>query len=152
MDPTVVAFVTSVASGMLANFATGAVKRFFDTAISLKPSLAQDIEAATSSQDVERIFQEAVGVIDANAGKGEIEVDSSILTALRGIRFDHAQGQVIIAGSVVQAPVLVTGGQRGATGQTLIGGNTSLKSDGTKIDVGKKASIKIKGDAQIKQT
>ena len=151
MDP-ITAFATSVASGMLANFGTEAVKRLLQVAVQLKPSLKTEIESATTSQDIERIFSEAVGVIDANAGTGAIDIDGALLEAIRGARFDHANGTVDIANSTVKAPVLVTGGSDGTTGQTTIGGNTSLKSQGTEIRIGKGASIKISGNASIKQT
>jgi len=152
MDP-VTAFVTSVAAGMLANFATDSIKALFRTAVDLQPSLAQNMQAVASTQDIEQIFREAVGVIDAQAGTGAISVDGTLLTALRGIRFDHAHGTVRIGDATVKAPVLVTGGQAGATGTTTVEGNTRLKSQGTQIDVGGKgAQIKITGNAQIKQT
>jgi hypothetical protein len=151
MDP-VTLFATSVAGSMLANFGTAAVERFFRKAAELKPSLKAEIQSAQTSQDLERIFSEAVGVIDANAGTGSVDIDGALLEAIRGARFDHAHGTVDIANSRVSAPVLVTGGGIGATGQTLVGGNTSLKSQGTEIKVGKGASIKITGNASIKQT
>lgn len=151
MDP-ITAFVSSIAAGMLTNFGTSAVEKLFRTAVKLKPSLESKIAEARSSVDIEQIFQDAIGVIDANAGDGSIDIDSALLSAVRGARFDHAQGIVQIANSIVEAPVLVTGGGIGATGQTTIGGNTSLKSQGTEIKVGKGASIKMTGGASIKQT
>ena len=151
MDPVTV-FATSVVAGILANFSTDAIKTLFQAAVRLKPSLSQNMQAVATTQDVERIFREAVGVIDAQAGSGDIEVDGALLTALRGIRFNHAQGTVRIENTTVTAPVLVTGGQAGARGTTTVEGNTRLKSKGTQIDVGKGAQIKITGNAQIKQT
>lgn len=148
----ITSFLTGIASGVATNFATDAIKQFFSAAVELNPGIADEMEAATSNQDVERIFNESIGVIDAHAGDGSIDVDGSLLTALRGIRFDHAQGLVYIGNSVVQAPVLETGGGSGATGQTTVGGNTNLKSQGTEIRVGKGAAIKITGNAKIKQT
>ena len=152
MDPIVTNFISNVASGLFVNFATDAVKQLFAAAIDLKPALSDEINSAQTNQDVERIFHEAVGVIDANASTGSISVDGSLLDALRGIRFDHARGKVTIGNSVISAPVLVTGGSAGATGQTVVGGNTRLKSQGTEIKVGKGAGIKMTGGASIKQT
>ena len=152
MDPVVSAFVASYAAGILANFSVDAVKAFFSAAVRWEPSLSKKMEAATTLQDVEQIFKVAVGVIDAQAGSGKIEVDSTLLTAIRGIRFSHGQGTVRIGNTTVSAPVLVTGGQPGATGTTTIDGNTRLKSKGTQINVGGEAQIKITGDASITQT
>jgi len=76
----------------------------------------------------------------------------TLLTAMRGIRFNHAQGTVRIGNTKVSAPVLVTGGQPGATGTTTIDGNIRLKTKGTQINVGGNAQIKITGDANITQT
>lgn len=152
MDPITTAMVTGIASGMLANFSTDAVKQFFSAAFSAKPELEAKLKSANSSVDIEAIFREAVRVIDACAANGEITVDGGLLEALRGIRFDHAHGKVSIAGAIVSAQVLVTGGVGGATGQTVIGGNTVLKSSGTSINVGSGCSITMTGGASIKQT
>jgi hypothetical protein len=137
---------------MLANFTTDSIKALFRTAVNLQPAIAEKMRTATSTQDVEQIFREAVGVIDAQAGTGAISIDGALLAALRGIRFDHAHGTVSIGNTTVKAPVFVTGGQAGATGTTTVEGNTRLKSQGTQIDVGKGAQIKLTGNAQIKQT
>ncbi len=148
----VATFITGVAGGILANFATEKIKALFETAARLKPTLAQDMQAVSTTHDIERIFREAVGVIDAHAGTGTIKVDGALLSALRGIRFDHAAGTIRIGDATVEAPVLVTGGQPGATGKTNIDENTRLKSAGTEIDVGKGAKIEITGNAKIEQT
>lgn len=151
MDPITV-FASSIAASMLANFGTKAVEKLFRTAVNYKPELQGAISTASTSYDIENIFKEAIGIINAHAGTGSIDIDQALLSAIRGARFDHAQGKVNIANSVVKAPVLITGGSMGATGQTIIGGNTSLKSRGTEIKVGGGASIKISGNASIKQS
>lgn len=150
IDP-ITLFVTNIASGVLANYAADSIKNLFRAAVDLNPALEGEMASASSSQDIQRIFQGAAGILDANAGSGAIDIDSSLLTAIRGARFDHAHGTINISNSTVQAPVLVTGGSAGATGQTVIGGNTSLKSQGTEIKIGTGASIKISGNASIKQ-
>lgn len=71
------------------------------------------------------------------------------MDALRGIRFDHENGIVIIQGSTLKAPKLQTGGT--GRGETNISGS-NLKSQGTEIKIGKNAKIVIKGNAQIKQS
>lgn len=152
MDAATAAALTNIACGVLANFSTEAVKSFFGKAIGLKPSLAQTIQQARTSKDIELVFKEAVGVIDASAGTGSINIDRALLEAIRGIRFDHEHGVVHISGSTIKAPVLVTGGGVTATGQTTIGGNTMLKSGGTSISVGSGCSIVITGGAKIIQS
>ena len=151
MDP-VTAFVTNVAANIVAGFATDKVKSLFQTAARLHPPLAEDMQGASTTQDVERIFRDLVGVIDAHAGTGAIKMDGALLSALREIRFDHAGGRIHIGNTTIQAPVLVTGGRAGATGETIIDGKTKLKSAGTEIDVGQGAQIKAIGNAQIEQT
>jgi hypothetical protein len=39
--------------------------------------MSQKMQAATTLQDIEQIFRDAVGVIDAQAGSGEIEIDEA---------------------------------------------------------------------------
>ena len=152
MDPITLSIIKGIFSGICANLSTDAVKHFFTSAIAVKPELEDQIKAAKTSADVEAIFKEAVGVIDAYAGQGSITIDGGLLEAMRGIRFDHAHGTVNIAGSTIKSKVLVTGGSAGSTGQTVIGGNTSMKSDGTSIELGEGCSIKMGGGSSITQT
>ncbi|MGV1017822.1 MAG: hypothetical protein ACOYBW_10660 [Fluviibacter phosphoraccumulans] len=152
MDAATTAVLINITCGVLANFSTDAIKAFFSKAIGLKPALEQAILEAKTSADIESIFKEALGVIDASAGSGAIEVDGALIEAIRGIRFDHEHGLVHISGSTVQAPVLVTGGGVAATGKTTIGANTVLKSKGTSIDVGNGCSIVMSGNAKITQS
>jgi len=151
MDPITAQVIISLTTSYFAQFTAPIVEKFFGTAFKLKPDLENRLRSAQTTEDIEHIFHEAVGVIDANAGIGSIGVDSALLKAIRSIRFDHASGLVTILGSTISAPVLVTGGGVGAKGQTNISG-TELESKGTSIKVDKNASIKIKGNAQIKQT
>ena len=106
----------------------------------------------SNSKDVELVFKEAIGVIDANADKGNITVDGGLLEALRGIRFDHAHGTVNISNTEVKSEVLVTGGSASSTGTTTIKDNTILKTKGTSISVGNGCSITMTGGATITQT
>ncbi len=152
MDPITTSIVTGIASGILANFSTDAVKHLFGTVFSIQPELEDKLKAVKTSVDIETIFHEAVGVIDAHADHGSINIDGGLLEALRGIRFDHAHGIVNIAGATLKSQVLVTGGSADSTGQTTIGGNTQLNSQGTSIQVGEGCSIVMTGGASIKQT
>jgi hypothetical protein len=151
MDPIITQIITSLATSYFAQFTAPIVEKFFRTAFKLKPDLENRLRSVQTTKDIEHIFREAVGVIDAHAGVGSIEVDSTLLEAIRGIRFNHANGLVTISGSTISAPVLVTGGGVGAKGQTNISG-TELTSKGTSIKVGKNASIKITGNAKIIQS
>ena len=53
MEPITTAIVTGIASGILANFSTDAVKHFFGTVFSIQPELENRLIAATSSVDIE---------------------------------------------------------------------------------------------------
>ncbi len=152
MDPVTLSIITGIASGILANFSTDAVKHLFVSAIAVNPELEDKIKGAKTSADIELIFQEAVGVIDAYADKGNITIDGGLLEALRGIRFDHAHGTVNISGATLASTILVSGGDSGSTGKTVIGDNTSMKSQGTSINVGNSCSITMTGGASITQT
>ena len=151
MDPQTLGIVTSIAGSYFVRFSSKAFESLFEKVFQRKPELATNLQAAQSTQDIEAVFQEAVGVIDAQAGEGTIEVDGALLDAIRGIRFDHQAGLVVIADSTISAPVLVTGGGADATGQTDVTGDFELKSAGTSIK-GKNAAIIITGNANIKQT
>ncbi len=125
------------------------VINLFKRAFQNNPKLENDLKAAKTPADFERIFQEAIGVIDALAGSGSIEIDNNSLEALRGIRFNHQNGKVAIVSSTLSAPLLQTGGT--GSGQTEII-DSILKSQGTKITVPKCGKIKISGDSQIFQS
>jgi len=138
-----------LAAGYFVNFTTPVVQNFFATAFKLKPSLENDLKNAKSTVDFERVFKEAVGVIDAKVGTGSISVDNGLLTAVKGIRFEHDNGVVSINGSTLNAMILHTGGS--GTGKTTIT-NSKMKSQGTEIQVGQGANIIITGNASIKQS
>ena len=144
-------FLASVAVSYFTAYSRPAIEKLFRTAFNLKPEIEKQADEATSSQDVEALFQEVVGVIDAHASRGTIDIDKVLLSALRRIRFDHEAGSVTISGSTLSAPVLVTGGGKIATGKRTIRDNTTLKSAGTQIDIGQGASIEMTGGAQIIQ-
>jgi len=151
MDPITLGFINNVAAGYFVNFSQAVVRRFFELAIARRPALREEISRVLTNEDIERIFREAVGVIDAAAGRGSLDVDSSFLSAVRGIRFDHQHGQVSIQGSTINAPVLKTGGSGSSTGKTIMS-DAVLTSKGTSIHIGKGASIVMTGGASITQT
>ena len=131
-------------------YSQAAIEKLFETAFRLKPTLRNRANAVQTTTDIEAIFREAVGVIDAAAGSGSIEVDKALLTALRGIQFDHQAGMVLIEGSMLEAPFLVTGGGAGATGKTKIKGS-NLKSEHTEIKMNDASSITMTGGSRIIQ-
>jgi len=148
-------FIAAVAAHLAVDSAKEALARAFAYVAKKRPDLAGAAAKADASGDaeaIERIFREAVGVIRAAAGTGELAINSSVVTALNGIRFDHQRGRVSIGNAVISSKVLVTGGSRGATGETVIHGNTALRSQGTAIQVGRGGAIVMTGNASIKQT
>lgn len=149
MDPTTSQILLSLATNYFTSFTAPTIQNFFQKVFQIKPTLEEQLKNAKNNEDFEKVFRDAVGVIDAQAGIGTLEVDKTLLEALRGIRFDHQNGFITIAGSRIHAPMLRTGGT--GSGQTEII-NSVLKSRGTQINVGKGASIKITGNARIDQS
>jgi hypothetical protein len=151
MDPITANIIANLATNYFTAFTAPVVGRFFTEVFRKNPALEEELQRAKTHQDFERVFREAVGVIDAAAATGEINIDSTFLSALRGIRFDHQNGTVTILGSKISAPILQMGGSFGASGVTHISGST-LKSQGAEIRVGQGASIRISGGASIRQS
>jgi hypothetical protein len=148
-------FFIAIAAHLTADISKEGIKRAFAYVASRRPDLASAARAAEASgnlRDIERVFTEAVGVILADANSGSIKLDAATLQALNGIKFDHQHGEVHIRGSRISSKVLVTGGGAGATGKTVISENTSLRSQGTSIEIGSGCSIVMTGSASIKQT
>jgi hypothetical protein len=152
MDPITISILTSLAVNYFSGYTQSAVNELFDAAFKLDPQLEPKLQAAGTSKQLQEVLSGVSGVLEANANTGSIAVDGALLEAIRRIHFDHQHGTVTIGNSTVSSAVVVTGGSTGATGQTIIGGNTFLKSQGTSIEVGRGASIKISGGANIKQT
>lgn len=151
MDPITSNIIMSFCTSFLANYSTDAVKNFFGKAIELKPELEQKVQLAKNLQDVEAIFDEATGVINAYAGDGALNIDGGLLEALRGIRFDHARGIVTIDNTAVSAPVIQYGGRTNSSGQTTIT-NTHSTTGGTSIKVSGGSKIIISGNSKIIQS
>ncbi|QGQ44770.1 hypothetical protein [Metabacillus sediminilitoris] len=152
LDPTVM----SLLSNYFTTFTAPTIEKVFKRVFKVNPDLQMRLENATTTQEIESIFQEAVGVIDVNASDGSVSVQGGLeekllIEALKGIRFDHSHGQVTIENTTLQAPVLRTGGSNAATGTTTVAGGTILSTGGTSINVGKGAKITITGGAQITQ-
>lgn len=151
MDANVLNFLISFAAGVGANVTTTAATAAFQRVFGSRPDLEQRLARPSSPADFESALSEVGGVLEALAGTGTIGIDGALITALRLARFDHQHGHITIGNAVVSAPVLFTGGTGTSTGQTVIGGNTELRSGGTSIQVGQGASIVITGKAGIKQ-
>ena len=117
-----------------------------------RPDLIDAVENAAKAKDDNALRNALSGAIEVAAATGHVEIEGALLSALREAKFDHQQGTIVIGSTRVSAPILVTGGGAGATGKTIIDGNTVLDSSGTSIKVGKGASIIMTGGASIKQT
>ena len=143
-------FISDVLAKVLDKFEENQIRNAFQIAINRDPSLKESISNVQTTEDLEQIFKQVSGILDVYAGQGSIDIENSLINAIRCASFNHSDGTINIDGSVIQAPRLVTGGADGATGTTTIKG-TNLKSKGTEIRMGKNASIRMKGGARIVQ-
>lgn len=116
-----------------------------------KPDVVDAVDAAAAHSDDEALKKALLGTIEILANNGQIIVSGADMEALRAAKIDHEQGLIVIGQTRITAPSLVTGGGAGATGQTIIGGDTVLRSQGTQVSVRAGASITITGNASIKQ-
>ena len=148
-------FLIDFAAACSAHVSLAVLKHAFEYVWRVRPDLAAraaDAERRNDQAETARVAEEAVGIILLAAGTGAITIDGATISALRSATFDHQHGLVRIGNTTVTAPVLTTGGSAGASGQTQIGGNTRLQSQGTTIDIGTGAQIVITGNAKIVQT
>jgi hypothetical protein len=129
-----------------------AVVRAFESIKKSRPDLIEAAENAAKTNDDDALRNALVGAIEVAAATGHVKIKGAFISAAREAQFDHQQGTIIIGETKVNAPILVTGGGAGATGKTIIDGDTVLSSSGTSIEVGRGASIVMTGGASIKQT
>lgn len=139
-------FIMSVVANYLSNFSYPIVEKFFKKVFQIKPDLEQKFKGAKSNQEFGEVLKEAVGVIEANAGTGSIDVDNSLLLALKHINFDHQNGSVSIKDSALRAPTIQVGGI--GNGKTTIT-NPNLRANGSGIFGGNNTGIVIEGNAGI---
>ena len=137
-------------AGVSANITTATASGIFQKVFGARPDLERRLTQPSSPSDVEAALSEISGVLQALAGSGAIEIDGAFITALRSAHFDHQDGRIHIGNAVISGPYLQTGGA--GSGQTVVSGNTELKSQGTSIKVSQGASIVITGNAGIKQS
>ena len=141
--------IAEIASKYLGDFQTESVKELFDGLIRLRPSFKETVLNAKNPEDIEHVFKEITGILNADAGTGTISIDNALITAIQTAVFDHDQGTITIRNTTVSAPKLITGGNTNATGETVIEDST-LESRGTKI-TGKGYKIKMTGGSRIVQ-
>ncbi len=126
--------------------------RAFNAVKKNRPDLIESAEVAAINKDDEALRSALSGAIEVAAATGHVELQGAILSAVNEARFDHQQGMITIGAAKIYAPTLVTGGGIGATGETTIGGGTTLNSAGTRIEVGQGSFIRVTGNASIKQS
>lgn len=143
--------IKDIAVNYFCQFSAPIVQELFIKALQLKPALIEKLKGIKSNKDLEEFFKEVSDVIELNANSGSIEINGALLEALKGVKFDHVNGTVKIANTIVSSDVIFTGGKQISTGTTIIGEETELKTKGTSIKVGKGCSITIKGNANIIQ-
>jgi hypothetical protein len=133
--------LTAFLISILANLATPHVER-----------VIYSLRNCKTSHEKTTAVSEAKGIIEMAAENGAISLDGALLEALNSIKCDHGSGKISINQTRLKATVLLTGGlKEGCSGSTLISGSI-LQSNGTMISVGSDASIKITGNATMRQT
>lgn len=141
-----------IAVNYFSEFSFPVVKNFFTHACSLKPSLADQLQNVRSTQDIERVLQEAAGAINVAAGAGSITVDRTFLSAVQSIRFDHQQGTVTFNGAILDAKRINLGGNEVGVGMSHFTNSVARTHAGASIDAERGAGITITGNAKIEMT
>ena len=117
-----------------------------------RPDLVEAAEIAAAKGDDGGLRQALAGAIEVAAADGHVQIEGAHIAAVKSASFDHQTGTIVIGVTKIHAPVLVTGGGTNATGETRIGGGTVLSSAATSINMGAGASIRMTGNASIKQS
>lgn len=150
MDANVLNFLINFGAGVGANLSSATITTAAQKIFGARPDIERRLSQSSSPADFQAALGELAGVLEAFARTGAISINDAFISALRSAHFDHQSGTVTIGNTRVSAPVLQTGGS--GSGQTVIGGNTELRSAGTSIQIGHGASIVITGNAGIRQT
>ncbi len=150
MDQLVANFLIQLAAGLGANYSVPAISTAVKKVFALKPGLEPRLTTPSSEDDRVAAMHELAGILEALAGSGSIAIDGAVVTALRAAKFDHQVGSIRIGATSIFAPRLQTGGS--GPGFTIITGDTSMRTRGTAVQVGRGAQIVISGNAQIIQS
>lgn len=144
----------TVLTGALSNLTADAVKTIIVKLANNHPEIGQQVsllETPLPLVEIDRLFSKMKGTIQVAAADGEIQLNGAELHALSGIKFDHQSGSVLIHEAKIKAHLLVTGGGANATGKTVISGDTTMSSNGTKVTISGGARIVMTGGARIIQ-
>lgn len=148
MEITTTSIIASLAINYFTQYTHETLKNIFQTAFNLNPSLETELNEAKNKEDIEEVFNKAIGIIEINAKDGKIKINENVINAVTEIRLNHQNGYINLSNSNIFAPVLTTGGN--GIGTTEIT-ESILKSNGTEIFMGKGASIVLSGNAEIIQ-
>ncbi len=137
-------------------FASGAVRQYdaiqLDKQLSVFDSNMRDLYIKVeelSGESKKKAIIDAIGQIKVLAGTGSIEIEGVLLEALNKITVNSQQGIITTGdGTVIKASQIRLSSE---TGGELTLTDTVSETNGTRIDIGKEAQIKIKGDAKIDQ-
>lgn len=95
MDPITISIITSLATSYFSHCTAPQLQSFFEKVFRKRPLLEQDLRSANSTLDIEKVLSEALGIVEATADDGSIEIENGLIKAVRAIRFDHENGAVI---------------------------------------------------------
>lgn len=141
------AFIFSVLAGVCGHLATDAVKKIVklvtaDRAFIARLTTLEEVEAKHA------VLNELQSIL-IKANNGEIAVDGASLISLKQVASDHCDGKISMGNTAVYGNSIEVGGT--GSGTTEIQGGTNLSTPGTQISVGAGCSIRISGNAGIKQ-
>ena len=145
MDPLIISIVT----GICANLTTDGLKKIvsFISNDSVFMSRLKTMDKSEVKSAIEEILQSIL----LKANNGEIQLDGASLISLNSIVTNHVDGRITIERTNIHGKSISVGGTAG-NGTTEIRGGSNLSTNGTMISVGDGCSIRIRGNATIKQS
>jgi len=117
-----------------------------------KPNIVEALSDDSVLDNDENRNKYIKSIMEFLSGYGIIDIDGAEINSLSNTTFNHETGEINISGTIVNAKSIITGGGNGSTGKTTIKENSQFNTNGTSIKVGTGCSIKISGNAQIRQS
>lgn len=68
----------------------------------------------------EDILKECIGIIDIAVATGKTDLNNALLTAIKGVKLNHQDGQINITSTTISSNTITTGGDSGSAGTTIM--------------------------------